>query len=194
MFVLDIEQVKEARITLGLIFINLTCYVAFNIVLSIDYYYLLIQSNWRVFENYEIWRLFSAIFLHGDVMHIFSNMVALLIFGSVVELSYSKTQFIIIYFISGLMGNILSLYLLPFYTISMGASGAVFGLLGAAFVRIAMDQDKSLIYLGLLYIGYFMIMSFQPGVNLWAHLFGLLGGLGFGYIFRKKKNKLKERY
>ena len=77
---------------------------------------------------------------------------------------------------------------------SLGASGAVFGLLGAAFIIIAMDEDKTLIYLGLMYIGYFLLMSFQPNINLWAHLFGLIGGLGLGYIFHPKKDISKRGY
>ena len=77
---------------------------------------------------------------------------------------------------------------------SLGASGAVFGLLGAAFVIIALDEDKTLIYLGLLYLAYFLLMSFQPNINLWAHLFGLIGGLGFGYLFSSKKRKLRIAY
>jgi rhomboid protease GluP len=191
MFVLDIEQVKQARITLSLIIINLFCYVAFNIILDQTYLFLLAQINVRVFENYEFYRLISAMFLHADPMHIFSNMIALLIFGAVVELTFSKLEYLIIYFISGLIGNVFSLFLLSPNTISLGASGAIFGLLGAAFVVIAMDKDKTLMYIGIIYLAYYLLMSLQPGINLWAHLFGLIGGLGFGYLFYKKRNKLR---
>jgi len=192
MFILDIEQLKQARITLSLIMINLLCYILFNIVLDIEYFLLLVQINSQIFNNYEIYRLFTAIFLHADALHIFSNMIALLIFGAVVELSYSKLEYFIIYFVSGLIGNIFSLFLLPYYTVSLGASGAIFGLLGAAFIIIAMDDDKSLIYIGLMYLAYYLIMSFQPNINLWAHLFGLIGGLGFGYLFSKNQRKFKK--
>jgi len=159
-------------------------YIGFNILLESEYMYYLAQINYRIFENYEIYRLISAMFLHADVMHIFSNMVALLIFGAVVELSYSKVQFLIIYFISGLIGNIFSLFLLSPYTMS----------LGAAFIIIGLDEDKTLIYLTLVYLAYFLLTSFQPGINLWAHLFGLAGGLGLGYLFHLKKGRLKEVY
>ena len=133
-------------------------------------------------------------FVHADQLHIFSNMVALLIFGAVVELSYSKLEFLVIYFSSGIIGNIFSLFLFSPYTISLGASGAIFGLLGAAFIVIALDEDKTLIYLGLAYLAFFLLSSFQPEINLWAHLFGLIGGLGFGYLFMKNKPNFKHRF
>jgi len=193
MFIIDIDNIKEARFTLALIVINSMCYVAFNYLLNVQYFYLLVQYNLAIFEDLEYWRLFSAMFLHADEMHIFSNMIALLIFGTVIEMEYSKMEYIIIYFVSGLIGNVVSLFLLSPYSISLGASGAVFGLVGAAFAMIAKEEDKSLLYLGLIYVGYFIVMSFAPGINLWAHLFGLLGGVMFGFLFNRKY-KFRERY
>ncbi|MFX1386867.1 MAG: rhomboid family intramembrane serine protease, partial [Promethearchaeota archaeon] len=79
-------------------------------------------------------------------MHIFSNMIALLLFGATVETNnnITKTQFLIIYFFSGLIGNIFSLLLLPLDSISLGASGAIFGLIGVAFIIVAMDYQPLL--------------------------------------------------
>ncbi len=194
MFILDIEQLRRARITLILMFINLLFFIAFNILLAPDYLYYIVQINIRVIENHELYRLITAMFLHADGIHSFSNMVALLIFGAVVELTYSKIEFLLIYFVSGFVGNLFSLFLLSPYTISLGASGAIFGLIGAAFIVIALDEDKTLIYLGLIYIAYFLLMSFRPNINLWAHLFGLIGGLSLGYLFGVKKKRLKKTY
>ncbi|MFX0188630.1 MAG: rhomboid family intramembrane serine protease [Candidatus Hodarchaeota archaeon] len=191
-WILDAESFKEAKITLLLIFINITSYIIFNLVLDIEYLLLLAQINSKVIVDIELWRLITSMFLHADVIHLFSNMVALLIFGAAVETNFRRYQYLIIYFLSGLIGNIFSLILLPLNVISLGASGAIFGLIGAVFIFFA-REDQSFILLGLIYIIYFIIMSFAPGINPWAHLFGLLGGVVFGYFFKHKK-KYEDYY
>ena len=193
MFVLDADSIKQSRITLSLIFINIFCFITFNIILPIEYILTLVQINSNII-NGEYWRLFTSMFLHADIMHIFSNMIALLLFGAAVENNYSKIEYLLIYFISGLIGNLFSLLLLPLNTISLGASGAIFGLIGAAFILYTLEGEKTLIFLGLFYLAYFIISSFAPGINLWAHLFGLLGGFCFGYIFSRKKKSRDYDY
>ncbi|MHA1467045.1 MAG: rhomboid family intramembrane serine protease [Promethearchaeota archaeon] len=185
MYVLDADSIKQSRITLSLIIINIFCFITFNIILPIEYILTLVQINSNII-NGEYWRLFTSMFLHADIMHILSNMIALILFGSVVENNYSKLEYLLIYFISGLIGNLFSLLLLPLNTISLGASGAIFGLIGAAFILYTVEGEKTLIFLGLFYLAYFIVSSFAPGINLWAHLFGLLGGICFGYIFSRK--------
>lgn len=187
MYVLDSESIKRAHITLTLAFTNIIFFVVFNLMLPVEFILLLAQDNELIFMNLELWRLFSSMFLHADIIHLFSNMVALIIFGAAVETEYKKYQYLIIYFISGLIGNIFSLFLLSINSISLGASGAIFGLIGAAFI-LFIREDQSLLILGLMYIGYFLISSIGPGINLWAHLFGLIGGLGFGYLFSRKRD------
>jgi len=185
MYVLDADSIKQSRITLSLIIINIFCFITFNIILPIEYILTLVQINSNII-NGEYWRLFTSMFLHADIMHILSNMIALLLFGAAVENNYSKLEYLLIYFISGLIGNLFSLLLLPLNTISLGASGAIFGLIGAAFILYTIEGERTLILLGLFYLAYFIISSFAPGINLWAHLFGLLGGICFGYIFSRK--------
>jgi len=186
MFMLDIDSLKSAHLTLSIAVINLICYIVFNILLPIEYILLLAQENSKIFENFEIWRLFTSMFLHADVFHLFSNSVALIIFGVAVEHTYKKSEFLIIYLLSGLLGSVFSLFLLSYDSISLGASGAIFGLIGAAFIVFA-KEDQILLFLGLMYIGYFLITSIGPGINLWAHLFGLIGGILFGYLFKRDR-------
>ncbi|TFG06658.1 MAG: rhomboid family intramembrane serine protease [Promethearchaeota archaeon] len=193
MYVLDIENFKQARITQTLIIINIFSFIVFNIILPIEYILQLAQINEKIIIDSEYHRLITSMFLHANIMHIFSNMVALLIFGTAVEKNYYKWQYLIIYFLSGLIGNLFSLLLLPPETISLGASGAIFGLIGAAFILFIIDGEKTLIIVGLIYLLYFIIASFSPGINIWAHLFGLTGGLIFGYIFLQKK-KIRDDY
>ncbi len=194
MFVLTAENFKEARITLFLISINIIIFISFSFAIEPDYFLLLAQINDRVINHYELWRLITAMFLHGDILHIFSNMFGLLLFGAFLETYFTKISYLLVYFISGLIGNIFSLILLPLNTISLGASGCVFGLIGAAIIIIAIHKDKSLLILGMVYVLLFIISSFSPGINYFAHIFGLLGGLFFGYILRKKKQEKEYQY
>ena len=193
MMVLDIESLKDARITLTLIFVNILSFFLINLAAPEEVILFFVQINRNIIKEYEVWRLFTAIFLHGDILHLFSNMFGLLLFGATVEnnKSISKIQFSIIYFVSGLIGNMFSLILLPLDTISLGASGAIFGLMGVAFTMIATDEP-TLLFFALFYIVFFIATSFMPGINFWAHIFGLLGGILFGYLFytRKRKNRL----
>ena len=193
--VLDIESLKDARITLTLIFVNILSYFTLFLAAPDEVTLFFVQINRNIIYEYEVWRLITSIFLHGDPIHLFSNMFALLLFGATVEnnKSISKIQFLVIYFISGLIGNLFSLFLLPLNTISLGASGAIFGLIGVAFTIIATD-DRSLLFFALFYLLFFIATSFMPGINFWAHIFGLLGGILFGYLFYTRARKVKLVY
>jgi len=190
MFVLEASNFKEARITIFLISINALLYFFFSLAFE-DLFYQLVQINRKIIVELEVWRLFTSMFLHGDVMHLFSNMIALLLFGTYVELNFSKFEFLLIYFLSGLIGSLFSLFLLPFDVISLGASGAIFGLIGATLSLVIVERDTPLIMLGLFYVFYFLVSSFSPGINYFAHIFGLLGGFLMGYVLKRKKKSLE---
>ena len=195
MMVLDIESLKDARITLTLIFINVFMFFTFNFALNQNEILFLVQINRNIIYEYEIWRLFTSMFLHGDTLHLFSNMIALLIFGASIENNQriSNIKYLIIYFVSGLIGNLFTLILLPINAISLGASGAIFGLIGVAFIIVATDSPP-LLFFAIFYIAYFVVASFAPGINLWAHIFGLLGGITFGYLFYIRNRKVRLVY
>ncbi|MBY8981774.1 MAG: rhomboid family intramembrane serine protease [Candidatus Lokiarchaeota archaeon] len=192
MIILNIDDFKKAKITIGLLIFNIISFIVFNSPMGEEFSLLFVQNNRSVIYNYEIYRLLTAIFLHADVMHLFSNMLALMIFGTTIETNYnfSRLKFLLIYFLSGLLGNLFSLIFLPLDSYSLGASGAIFGLIGAAVILIIIDDPSLLIFVAL-YVGYFLLASFSPEVNIWAHIFGLLGGLLLGYIFNF--NQIKQR-
>ncbi|MFX1327190.1 MAG: rhomboid family intramembrane serine protease [Promethearchaeota archaeon] len=195
MMVLDIENLKDAKVTLTLIFINIMSFFLFAFILPEDIFFLFVQINRNIINQYEIWRLITPLFIHFDPIHIFSNMIALLLFGATVENNYviSKIQFLLIYFLSGLIGNLFTLLFLPLDTVSLGASGAIFGLIGVAFLIIVTDYPPLLLF-SLFYLAFFIITSFMPGINYWAHIFGLLGGVFFGYIFYVRKREHRISY
>ncbi len=194
MIVLDQESITEARLTISLIVLNVVCYFLAFIGDDNDYFFLFAQVNASIINNYEYWRLFTSMFLHSDLLHLFMNMFTLLLYGSLVEKFFKKYEYLIIYFFSGFLGNLFTLVLYPPYSLSVGASGAIFGLLGAAFVLVARSNERTVLVLAIIYLVYFMVASFQPGINAWAHLFGLIGGLLFGYLFSQKRRKVSATY
>ncbi|MHA1914526.1 MAG: rhomboid family intramembrane serine protease [Promethearchaeota archaeon] len=193
MILLDVTNLKEAKITLTLVFINVLSFFSFNVSLPSEYFFLFVQINKRIIIDYEIWRLFTSLFLHADILHLVSNLLALLIFGATIESNkkFSKLFFIITYFISGLIGNLLSLIILSPYTISLGASGSIFGLIGVVLIIIA-SENRSLLPFALIYIGSYIIASLAPDINIWAHLAGLVGGVSLGYINHYRKNRFEQ--
>jgi membrane associated rhomboid family serine protease len=193
MIVLDSKDFERAKITISLLIINVACFIFFQSPLGEGYSIYFVQFNKRILENLEIWRLITSIFLHADIMHLFSNVLALLLFGALVEREYSRFQYLAIYFISGLLGSIFTLLLFTPNTLSLGASGAVFGLLGASVIVIA-KQSPSLLILALAYVAFFLITSISPEINIWAHLFGLIGGLLLGYGFKRREVQSYDYY
>ena len=139
-----------------------------------------------IIANGEYWRLFTAMFLHVGLMHLLFNGLALLIFGQVVERTYGHLQFAIIYVLAGLAGSVAS-YLLSSIAVGAGASGAIFGVLGAlaAFFVARRDilgemgrQNLS----GILIIsGINLFFGFAtPGIDNWAHMGGFVAGFALG--------------
>ena len=127
-------------------------------------------------------------FVHFGPAHILFNMFGLYYFGRLNENVFSPPKFLAIYFISGLLGSVMSLVLLPLSTVSGGASGAIFGLVGSyvAIARRAQHMGAALLYALLI----FAQSSFLPGVNIYAHLFGLIGGLVLGLVFAAQRKPI----
>ena len=134
----------------------------------------------------EYWRLFTAMFLHVGILHLAFNAFGLLIFGRLVEGIYGPVRFALIYVLAGLSGSVAS-YLLNSISIGAGASGAIFGVLGAlaAFFlarREMLGEMGRQNLTGLAVIAAFnLIFGFtQPGIDNWAHMGGLAGGFAIG--------------
>lgn len=140
-------------------------------------------NNYMFIQSKQIYRLITSMFLHGGIMHLLFNMYALYILGSQVERYYGKRRFLLIYFLSGLMGSLFSCVFMKtnVFGVSIGASGAIFGLMGsiayftyyyrATLQGVLKEQIIPVIVLNLL-LG-MMIQS----IDLFAHIGGLIGGL-----------------
>jgi rhomboid protease GluP len=152
------------------------------------------QYNAAVF-NGEVWRLFTAMFMHVDITHIAGNMLFLFIFGLRAEEMFDLEEYLAVYFLSGLTGGLLSLLMGP-EVLSVGASGAIFGILGATliYVRRAIGQS---IATALFYAFFLFIINIGENVNILAHLGGLAVGLLIGYLVgtaHRSKPRVAYRY
>ena len=189
---LDSESFKRARITIYLAFINVSLYLVFLLSQDAEIYLFFVQINDRILERLELWRLFTSMFLHSDILHLVSNIIGLLLFGTFIENLASKKAYLIIYFVSGIIGNIMSLFLLPPNVISLGASGAIYGLIGATVMIIILERNTAQLIITFVYLIYFIITSFSPQINYASHIFGLISGFVLGYYFIR--GTIPEKY
>ena len=162
--------------------LNVLVYVA--LVFGGDPMYSLLAQTAAAFFQGEYWQLFTSLFVHFDILHIAFNMYGLYYFGRLNEAHYSGRQYLAIYFGAGLLGNIASLYLIPPNVQSGGASGAIFGLVGS---YVAIEKRAQHMGMALLYAALIFISSSGPGVNIFAHLFGLVGGIALGLVFSPRR-------
>jgi rhomboid protease GluP len=119
-------------------------------------------------------------------------MVFLFIFGLRGEEMFSLPEYLSIYFLGGLTGNLFSLLLLDSLTISVGASGAIFAMFGAAVIYARRSFRQSIIG-ALIYAFFLLFLSSGIGVNNFAHVGGLVAGLVIGYILATRR-KPEVRY
>jgi rhomboid protease GluP len=148
------------------------------------------QVNSLVINGYY-YQLITSMFVHADIAHIAGNMLFLLIFGLRSEELFSLPEYLSIYFLGGLTGNLLSLLLLP-NSISVGASGAIFAMFGAAVIYARRSFRQSIIG-ALIYAFFLLFISSGPGVNNFAHIGGLVTGLLIGYVLATRR-KPETRY
>lgn len=144
------------------------------------------QINVLVLYEAQYYRLLTSMFIHANIAHLAGNMLFLLIFGLRSEELFSLTEYLLIYFLGGLTGNGLSLLLLPLDVPSVGASGAIFAMFGAAIIYARRSFSQSIIG-ALIYAFFLLFLSSGPSVNNYAHLGGLLTGLLIGYLLAAKR-------
>jgi len=147
------------------------------------------QTTQAVMQG-EYWQLFTSMFVHFGFLHIIFNMFALYYFGHLNETFFSSRSYLTIYFVSGLLGNVVSLYMLPVATLSGGASGAIFGLVGSyvAIARKARHMGVALLYAVMMLV-YSGIGFGGMDVNNFAHVFGFVGGLALGLLLSRSSSE-----
>ncbi|MDI6847200.1 MAG: rhomboid family intramembrane serine protease [Candidatus Bathyarchaeia archaeon] len=181
---------KKFMLTYLIIALNIIVY-AYTAILSGNFFeigdYVLRQygQDNSFVLNGGYWQLFTAMFAHVNIIHLLGNMFFLLIFGLRAEELFKIQEYLLVYFLSGLAGNLLTLLFGP-SMVSAGASGAIFGLFGACTIYIRRAVGQSIIG-ALLYSFFLLMMSAGQNVNNLAHLGGLVAGLLIGYALAERR-------
>ncbi len=195
----DIFKPKPIIVTKVIMFICFAMYIAtllvnnnFNVALI-----LLGANNRSLVLGGQVWRLLTSAFLHGNILHLLVNMYSLWIIGSQVETYIGKWKFLVIYLLSAIMG---SLFSIVFYanSISIGASGALFGLMGALLYfgyhyRLYLSNTLTSQIIPIIILN--LLFGFTvPGIDNACHIGGLIGGylstmiVGLKYKSQKSEN------
>lgn len=152
--------------------------------------------------------LFSAMFVHGGLLHVGGNMLYLWIFGDNIEDRLGHFRFFIFYILTGLIASFAHIAMLPNSTIPMiGASGAIAGILGAylvlypkakvftlvfLFVFVDIVKIPAIIFLGLWFAFQLLSSGAGGGIAWYAHIGGFIGGIALVKLFEKKRRKFKK--
>lgn len=134
----------------------------------------------------EWWRLFTSTFLHGGLMHLLANMYGLLFVGVFLEPLLGRAKYLIAYVVTGTLASVASIW---WYnaTVSVGASGAIFGLYGVFLALLLTkiyppDFAKSFLISTAVFVGFNLLMGFTGGIDNAAHIGGLVSGFVVGLI------------
>lgn len=159
--------------------------------------YLLYAGVYSTPLAFEPWRMLTTVFVHSQsfILHVALNMYTLWIFGQALEPMLGRARFLTLYLISGFAGSLGVLFLTDGTTPVVGASGAIFGLMGAFLViqrKLGGNMNGLLVLVGIN-----LVIGFIPGINVaWqAHLGGLIGGALTGLIYyetRHLKHKTRQ--
>lgn len=174
--------IKSYRIVTGLVIIHIFFYIWmywFPFLGGTEIRILGIGNNMWV-DMGDYWRLITPIFIHGGLMHMAFNSFSLVLFGPPLENMLGKTKFIGAYLATGILANIAYYLLGDYHTFHLGASGAIFGLFGIYLYMVLVRKDlidraNSQLIKTIIIIG--VVMTFiNPGINVLAHVFGLISG------------------
>jgi membrane associated rhomboid family serine protease len=135
------------------------------------------------------WQLVTSMFTHVDLLHIGFNMLALWFLGPQLEAAIGRSRFLVLYFLSGLAGSAFVYALSPAHSSTVGASGAIFGLMGALLIiaiKIGADFSPILMWLGLNVVLTFVGRGF---ISWQGHLGGLVGGVLIAFVIAYSPRK-----
>lgn len=192
------RQKPEAICTVALIVINVAVFFILTMFGDTEDAVFMLQHGAmyepNIIEGHEYYRIFTCLFLHFGITHLLNNMVMLGALGWNLELEIGKIRFVIIYFASGIIGNIVSLFYdltLEQPAVSAGASGAIFGLMGALLYvvianrgRLGRLSGRGMLVMVALSL-YFGLTS--TGVDNLAHIGGVVSGFLLAVLLYRRK-------
>jgi membrane associated rhomboid family serine protease len=182
------------RVTYGLIALNVLAFLTEQgqFTISGSPYGSVIEKGWlyrpEIAEGHRYYQLVTSAFLHADLLHIGFNMYLLYVLGLMLEPAIGSLRFAVIYFTALLCGSCGALVATS--APSLGASGAIFGLMGAAAVELR-ARGFSVMQSGIgMLIVFNLVISFTlPGISVGAHIGGLIGGALAGLAFRATEGR-----
>jgi hypothetical protein len=173
----------------------LLCIIVFILQLIIPGFTNLFVLNKSAIYNYEYWRFISSIFLHGSLPHLLYNVFALALFGTILEKLIGGKRFLLVFFASGIIANLIAV---NFYNSSLGASGAIYGVLGClAVIRPLMvvwafGFPMPMFVAAMLWVGAGVLGIFMPSnIGDIAHLSGIAVGFLIGILLREWRTTKK---
>ena len=182
-----LEEFRKEPVTVILILINVLVFLVSDLTgYSQDVMHMLdlgAAYTPLITEGGEVYRLFTSMFLHFGIAHLLNNMLVLFVLGSRLERAAGKLRFLVIYLLGGVAGNVISLLLeldRGDYSVSAGASGAVFAVMGAMIYIVVRNRGwledlswRQIVVMALfsLYFGFA-----SSGVDNAAHVGGLISG------------------
>ncbi|MDH4424593.1 MULTISPECIES: rhomboid family intramembrane serine protease [Bacillus] len=179
---------RSARIPLQPIIISLLLIQLVMIMFSDFFLFPLAAYNEYIAKG-EWWRLITSLLVHVDLQHFLSNSICLFVLGFSIEKQLGHFSFIIIFFLAGILGNISTYIIMPLEYIHAGASGGIFGLLGAQlfllYNRYRSSNPKDIAIFSIMICILLLFTFFNPSANPISHLTGLIiGGICTPFLIK----------
>ena len=181
-------DIRKAVVTWVLIGLNVAVFIVLELLGSTENGYFMYRHGamltGAVSEDGEYWRLFTCLFLHFGIMHLANNMLVLFAIGTILESGIGHARTLAVYLLSGVGANFFSYYLSlkkDEQVLSAGASGAVFGLMGAMIFAALFARDR-IGALSLRQIILMLILSLYHGVNEAVDDAAHISGLALGFL------------
>lgn len=180
------------------LWLSLICIIVFVLQLIIPGFTDLFVLNLKAVYEQQYWRFLTAIFLHGSAIHLVYNLFALIFFGLALEKLIGGYRFLILFLVSGIIANVIAV---NFYSSSLGASGAIYGIIGClailnpfmfvwAFGLVLPMFIAAILWIAGDIMGVFGIGGSDVGYI--AHLSGVGVGIIFGLFLRVLKKKVRD--
>ena len=213
MFPIKDENPPSRFPVLNMVFIVVNVAVFFSLYLfsgnynEIIWNYGLIPNDFVSGHFERFYTLFTSMFLHGNFLHLFGNMIYLYIFGDNVEDALGTGRYLIFYLLCGIIASITHILSLTnpdeYFIPTIGASGSISGVLGAYFLLYPRARIITLVFYGwaflpaipaIFFLGFWFLLQWLyavydvgGGVAYWAHIGGFIAGLALAPEFRKRK-------
>lgn len=181
--------IRPTRISLNPIILSLLLIQLVMMMLD-DFFLFPMAANNEHITKGEWWRVITSLLVHVDLQHFLSNSICLFILGSSIEKQLGHISFIILFFLPGISGNIASYIIMPPEYIHAGASGGIFGLLGAQlfllYNRYRPSHSKEIAIFSIMILILLLFTFFNPFANPISHLAGLItGGILTPFLTKK---------